>query len=157
MIATIPVDIVHGKLHISGSARSAIQEAVLVWSDGPATLTVERESATRSPQANAYYWGVVVKSLADHTGYTPDETHDVLKIKFLPKDVALRTGTGTVIAEFVIGGSTRALSVGEFYDYVERIRQWAFDALEVDIPPGDPAWRGKEPESRAKPPDSQSV
>jgi hypothetical protein len=138
---TIGVDITHGKLYIRPSARAALEEAVLVWPDGPATLTVEREAATRSLEANAYYWGVVVKALADHTGYTADETHEVLKIKFLPKDVALRTGMGEVVAEFVIGGSTRTLTVGEFFDYVERIRQWAFEALDVDIPPADPTWR----------------
>jgi len=143
MNAVVPVDIVHGKLHVSPSARTALQEAVLLWADGPATLTLERETVTRSAQANAYYWSVVVKALADHTGYTPNETHDTLKIMFLPKDVALRTGTGQVIAEFVIGGSTRELNVREFYDYTERIRQWAFDTLKVSIPPGDPAWRAR--------------
>jgi hypothetical protein len=142
--ASIEVDIIHGKLHVTPSARVALQDAVLTWSDGPATLTIERETATRSQQANNYYWAVVVKALADHTGYTPDETHEVLKIMFLPKDVALATGTGQVIAEFVIGGSTRGLSVPAFFDYVERIRQWAFEALDVDMPPPDPAWRGKE-------------
>ena len=107
MRAEIPVEIVHGKLDIGPSWRMALQESLLVWPDGPATLVVEREQATRSVQANAYYWGVVVKALATHTGYTPDETHDALKIQFLPKDVALRTGTGQVVAEFVIGGSTK--------------------------------------------------
>jgi hypothetical protein len=147
MNAGIPVDIVHGKLQVSGSARSALQEALLTWPDGPATLTVEREAATRSREANAYYWSVVVKALAVYTGYTPDETHDVLKIKFLPKDVALRTGTGDVVDAFVIGGSTRELSISEFYEYVEQIRQWAFEAFNVDIPPGDPAWRSKDRET----------
>lgn len=141
MLTNIGVDIIDGKLYIRPSARSALQEALLLWPDGPATLTVERESVTRSTQANAYYWGVVVEALADHTGYTPDETHDTLKIKFLPKAVAIRTGNGEVIAEFVIGGSTRVLKVGEFFDYVERIRQWAFEMLDVDIPPPDPLWR----------------
>jgi hypothetical protein len=141
MVTSIGVDVTHGKLYIRPSARLAFEEAVVFWPDGPATLTLERETATRSLEANAYYWAVVVKALADHTGYTADETHETLKIMFLPKDVALRTGNGEVIAEFVIGGSTRELSVGEFYDYVERIRQWAFVTLDVDIPPGDPAWR----------------
>jgi hypothetical protein len=141
MTIVIPVDIVHGKLHIGRSHRTALQEAVLVWPDGPATLTLEREAATRSRDANAYYWGVVVKGLADYTGSTPDDMHDVLKIMFLPKDVAIKTGVGEVVAEFVIGGSTRELTVTEFYDYVERIRQWAFEKLDVDLPPGDPAWR----------------
>lgn len=134
-------EIVHGKLHVGPAHRSAMQEALLVWPDGPVTLTVEREAATRSPQANAYYWAVVVKLLAAHTGYTPNETHDVLKIKFLPKDVAMATGTGQVVAEFVIGGSTTELTSVQFYDYIEQIRQWAFEALDVDIPPADPEWR----------------
>jgi hypothetical protein len=134
------VEVVAGKLHVNASALSLLQEGVLTWPDGPVTVTIEREQATRSPQANAYYWGVVVKILAEFTGHTPDETHDVLKLKFLPKDVALATGMGEVVAEFVIGGSTRELTVGAFYDYVERIRQWAFEALDVDIPPADPEW-----------------
>ena len=140
----VPVEIVHGKLHIGASQRSQLQEGVLLWPDGPATLTVEREQVTRSQQANAYYWAVVVKALAEHTGYTPNETHEQLKVMFLPKDVAIRKGNGEVVAEFVIGGSTRELTVSEFYDYVEHIRQWAFETLGVDMPPGDPAWRGRE-------------
>ena len=140
MKAVVSVDIVRGKLHVGASARSAVQDALMVWPDGPATLTVEREQATRSTQANAYYWAVVVKAIADYTGYTPDETHDILKRLFLPKDVEI-TSRHAVIAEMVIGGSTTKLTIGEFCDYVERIRQWAFEELDVDIPPGDPAWR----------------
>ena len=144
MKTAVRVEIVHGKLDVSPSARSALTEALLTWSDGPAMLSVERESVTRSVQANAYYWGVVVKALVDHTGYTPDEMHDLLKIQFLPKDVALASGNGTVVAAFVIGGSTTGLSTGEFYDYVERIRMWAFEKLDVDMPPPDPEWRTRE-------------
>ena len=144
MKAVVKGDIVQGKLQVGASQRSALQEAVLTWSDGPVTVSVERESATRSVQANAYYWAIVVKALADHTGYTPDETHDLLKIKFLPKDVALASHTGEVVAEFVIGGSTKQLTSGEFYDYVEQIRQWAFEKLDVDMPPPDPEWRTRE-------------
>ena len=141
MKAAVSVDVVGGKLHVGDSARSAVQEALSVWPDGPATLTIEREQATRSAQANAYYWAVVVKAIADHTGYTADEVHEILKLKFLPKDVALACGNGEVVAEFVIGGSTTKLTVGEFCDYIERIRQWAFEALDVAIPPPDPLWR----------------
>jgi len=141
--AAVGVDVVRGKLRVGASARAALQEAILAWPDGPVTLAIEREEATRSTQANAYYWAVVVKALTDHTGYTPDEMHDILKVKFLPKAVALATGNGEVVAEFVLGGSTRELTIAEFYDYVEHIRQWAFELLDVSIPPGDPAWRGR--------------
>lgn len=149
MRAEVVVATKRGKLQVSASAGSALKEALLTWPDGPVTLSVEREMATRSTQANAYYWSAVIEPIADHTGYTPDETHEILKVMFLPKDVAIRTGNGTVVAEFVLGGSTTKLSIGEFFDYVERIRQWAFEKLDVDIPPGDPAWRSREPAKRA--------
>jgi hypothetical protein len=146
MEAVIAVDIVKGKLHVGASARSAIQEQLRTWPDCRATLTVARATSSRTAAQNAYYWGVVIKHLSDYSGHTPDETHDVLKIMFLPKDVALHTQTGEVVAEFVIGGSTTGLTSAQFSDYVERIRVWAFDTLDVSIPPGDPAWRGTDAE-----------
>jgi hypothetical protein len=140
--------VVHGKLHVTQPQRFVLQDELLVWPDGPVTVTVERQHATRSAQANAYYWGVVVKLLSEHTGSTPDEMHDILKMRFLSKEVALRRQNGEVVAEFVIGGSTAQLNTVEFYDYVEQIRQFAFDELDVDIPPADPEWREKVSELR---------
>jgi hypothetical protein len=145
---TAYADIVHGKLHIEPANRFVMQEALLVWPDGPVTVTVETRQATRSAQANAYYWAVVVALLAEHTGYTPDDMHEVLKVKFLSKDVSLRRANGTVVGAFVIGGSTADLYSFEFYDYVERIRQWAFEALDVSIPPADPDWRAHAEQER---------
>jgi hypothetical protein len=133
---------VRGKLRLI--APRALSEALTTWDDGPVTVTVERPAATRSVQANAYYWGVVVAALADYTGYTPDETHDILKMQFLSKALALARKNGTVVAEFVVGGSTTQLTSPEFFDYVERIRQWAFEELDVNMPPPDPGWRQAE-------------
>ena len=150
MTIVIPVDIVHGKLHIGRSHRTALQEAVLVWPDGPATLTLER----RPPHAAGMRMpttGASVKGLADYTGSTPDDMHDVLKIVFA-EGRGDQNRVGEVVAEFVNGGSTRELTVTEFYDYVERIRQWAFEKLDVDLPPGIPA-AGARPTRRVPQPD----
>lgn len=99
---------------------------------------VQRRRATRSIQANAYYWGVVLQGLSEHTGYTADELHDICKAMFLPKRLALNNGNGEVKGEFVIGGSTRSLNTNEFYEYVERVRQWASETLDCYIPdPGE--------------------
>lgn len=144
MEALIPVDIAHGKLHVSASARAAIQEALLTWPDCRATLTIEKETRGRSVAQNAYYHGVVLKLLSKHFGGSPDDIHEALKVKFLPKDVVFKTGVGRVVAEFVIGGSTTVLTSVQFSDYIERIRQWAFEDYDVDIPPGDPEWRSQQ-------------
>jgi hypothetical protein len=137
----IPAAIVLGKLEIDPSHRAALQAALAQWVDGPVTITVEQPQATRSQQANRYYWGVVVKALSDHTGYAPTEMHDVMKAKFIPRIVALRRANGSVIGEYVIGGSTAVLFTWEFFEYVEHIRQWAFEDLDCGIPPPDPEWR----------------
>lgn len=90
--------------------------------------------ATRSLQANAFYWACVVETLAEHTGYSPDEMHDVLKAKFLPKRLAVQDRNGALVGEFVIGGSTVRLTTQEFTEYVRQITAWAEDQLEIEIP-----------------------
>src|SRR3954470_23574487 len=98
-------EILDGRLKID--ERDRMIEEVSQWPNGPIEITFERLVATRSHRANAYYWGVVSKGIAGHTGHTPEEVHDTLKLMFLPKDVAFANGNGELIGEFIIGGSTR--------------------------------------------------
>lgn len=93
-----------------------------------------KKRATRSLQANAYYWGVVVHELSEHTGYSPDEMHDFLKAKFIPKRLAVVKGNGLICEERVIGGSTAKMNTNEFYEYCASIKQWAAETLDVVIP-----------------------
>lgn len=102
--------------------------------DGPVTVRIERKRASRSLQANAYYWAVVVAHLSEHTGHTPEELHEYLKARFLPKTLAIANGNGEIVDEFVIGGTTTKLDVVQFYEYVQEIKQWALDSLGVLIP-----------------------
>ena len=120
-----------GKLKIPNVARW--METMRQLPDGPVVLSLRRARATRSLEANAYYWGVVIKAISEHTGYTPDETHQALKMLFLPKHLAYADGNGEVVKDLVIGGSTAQLSRGEFNAYVQSIRAWALQTLDVDI------------------------
>lgn len=97
-------------------------------------LVIERKHATRSAAQNSYYWGVVVGLLSEHTGYTPDEIHEILKAKFLPKKLAVTDGNGEIRGEFVIGGTTTRLNKIEFGEFVEAVRRWAAEDLGVVIP-----------------------
>lgn len=131
-----------GKLKVRN--RQALKRTLATWKDGEYIVRIERAHATRSLQANAFYWGVVVELLAEHTGYTPDEIHEVLKAKFLPKRLAVCDGNGEIRDELVIGGTTTTLDNVEFSDYISRIRQWAVEDLGVVIPDPDPNWRDNE-------------
>jgi hypothetical protein len=77
--------------------------------------------------------------LAEHTGYTPDEIHEILKAKFIPKRLAITNGNGEICGEFVLGGSTTKLDTLDFSEYCERIREWAAESLDIVIPdPSEP-------------------
>ncbi len=97
-------------------------------------VVIRRLHANRSQQSNRYYWAVVVALLSEHTGYTPDETHELLKMQFIPKRLAFLDGNGEVKGEFVVGGSTRKMTTAEFQSYIESIRVWAAQELSVVIP-----------------------
>ena len=112
----------------------ALKAHVHGWRNGEVIIRISRAMATRSLDQNAWYWSQIVGLIAEHTGYTPDETHEVLKQMFLPKTLAIQDGNGEVINELVIGGTTTSLNRLEFGDYCERIRLWAWESLGVDIP-----------------------
>ena len=50
---------------------------------GPVMVVLKRPRKPRSEKENRYYWGVVLKLIAEHTGHTPEEVHSGLKMKFL--------------------------------------------------------------------------
>lgn len=124
-----------GRLEIRN--RKKFTEAVKRMRDGEVLITVTRKHATRSVQANRYYWGVVVELLSEHTGYTPEEIHEVLKAKFIPKRLSVSDGNGEIKGEFVIGGTTTSMNKLEFGEFITNIRQWAAEELDVIIPDPD--------------------
>lgn len=134
-----------GRLEIR--KRKQFKESLRRMRDGAVRVTVERVHATRSLQQSRYYWGVVVELLSDHTGYTPDEIHELLKAKFIPKKLAVTDGNGEIVGEFVIGGTTTKLNKIEFGEYIESIRQWAAE-IGVVIPDPDTGalWSGAKPQ-----------
>ena len=82
-------------------------------------VVVKEQKNTRSVRQNAYYHAVCVKMLADETGYTPDEMHDILRGKFLSKTIIFAG------EEVVIVKSTKSLNTKEFEEYTAAIRQTA--------------------------------
>lgn len=116
--------------------------------DGEVAVTVMPLKASRSGQQNRWYWGVIVELLSEHTGYTPDEVHEVLKAKFLPKRLAVADGNGAIRGEFVIGGTTTKLDKIAFGEFCEAVRRWAAEDLGVVIPDPETAalWPGARPQ-----------
>lgn len=106
--------------------RKAFDAAVAELKDGwEVELEIRRLRATRSQKQNRYHWGVVMKMISGETGYTREEIHDLMKMKFLSKELAFLDGNGEVVEQYVLGGSTRGLDTKEFSEFDERIKEWA--------------------------------
>lgn len=107
------------------------------------TFDFQPEHATRSTQANAYYWGVVVQLATAHTGDEPEDFHDEMCARFLARrriDV-IDHETGEAV-EVVIPGRSSRLSIGDFYAFVERVRLFCGEFLGVETPDPDVTyWR----------------
>ncbi len=123
----------HGKLFIN-HRRQFDQQVRGLDERWILEVIVRRLRATRSTQQNRYWWGVCVELVSQHTGYTPDEVHEIAKQMFIPKRLAVQDGNGEIQGEFVIGGSTRQMNTAEFSAFTERFKQWAAETLDVVIP-----------------------
>jgi hypothetical protein len=117
------------------------REAFNQLKDGKHLITV-KDLRRRSLPQNAYYWGVVVpivkRGLYD-IGYdevrTNDDAHEVLKHIHLKKQMVNKKD-GDVID---IAGSSAALNIPEFNEYIERVCRWSAEYLGIVIPsPNEP-------------------
>ena len=74
-------------------------------------IIVNRDSI-RSTHQNDFLWGTIYPAIADKTGYSCDNLHDILRYQFL------RNSEDKLI-------STSALTKTEFTEYVNKVMNWA--------------------------------
>ena len=97
--------------------------------DGVYYCKVELPRNPRSLNQNSYYWGIVLPIIADYTGNTPDELHNIFKRMFLPPKITMYRNKAIKMPS-----STTDLSTGGFVEYIDRIIGEAGE-LGVSIPP----------------------
>lgn len=93
--------------------------------------TLKVISGRRSTQQSRYYFGVVIPLIAAELGYSPEETHLVLKGELLSKPVELNKKKQTHIMRIA---STTELSTVQMEKYLKRCRDWALEFLDCFIP-----------------------
>ena len=130
-----------GRLTFHGLQR--LEQFVRTLGDGPIQMLLRQPQATRSFEAQKYYFGVVLKLLSEHTGHSVDELHEWAKARFIPRYVSICDRNGVVKDDLVVGGTTTTLTTAQFFEYVEEIRKFAAEELDVAIPDPDPNWREK--------------
>ena len=102
----------------------------------------EEKKPTRSIQQNRYMWGVVYKMIAQESGYSIDEVHELMKRIIFPR-------LGIDEMECVIGDqvinipevfSTTQLDVRQMNDYLSECREFAKTQLNCIIPEPNEDW-----------------
>lgn len=108
--------------------------------EGDYVITVERYIANRSLKANAYYWAVIVKLLAEYWGLDPEDAHELIKQYCNAKTVDVVNKQTGEVEEKTIARSTASLNREEWTQFIERCQRWAAEEFNVVIPDPDPEW-----------------
>jgi hypothetical protein len=131
---TLPASVEQDKIVLSPQAKSTLRTRLRGVKDGtPILITVEKQRAHRSLDANAYYWGCVLRLISEYNGDEVYDLHEFFKKRFNPQAILGDT----------IGGSTAKMNTLEFTEYIEKIRRFALMELGVSIPDPDVEWRQK--------------
>jgi hypothetical protein len=96
----------------------------------PVRIELKRHYGGRSGEQNAWYWGGILRTIAEETGHDENELHEYFKHKFLPKKT-IHLGSEV----FEVPFSTTDLNTAEFTAYIERIRMFAAQELSINVPP----------------------
>ncbi|MFA5168759.1 MAG: hypothetical protein WC530_09550 [Candidatus Omnitrophota bacterium] len=110
---------------------SAVANAI-IWTikEGEnVVVTIKRRYKNRTLNQNAYYWGVVLPPIAEHTGHTAEECHEAYKRMFLPPRI-VEFGK----MSFKMPGSSADLSTVEMTEFIEKIRAHAAVEFGMNIP-----------------------
>ncbi len=108
-------------------------------------VTVQMDRADRSDDQNAALWGVAYKILSEHTGYKPEELHEVFCEGYFGRveyEVMGRQRTRprrtTTVDE---NGKRNVISKIDFANFYSYIQQCAAEHLGVNVPDPDKHWR----------------
>lgn len=100
--------------------------------NGKVEIVIRKYHLKRTLKQSYYYWGIVIRIIADETGHSSDEIHELMKQMFL-KDVIIIKGD-----KYETVRSTTDLDTMQFsQDYIKRIKQWAWSELNLIIPEPD--------------------
>lgn len=94
---------------------------------GEYVVKIKPRSKGRSVQENKYYWSIVLGYIEDETGMSKYLLHEIFKNMFIP----------IVKFEDDYRLTTSDLTHEQIWDYIDKIRLWAKDFLNIAIPSPD--------------------
>jgi hypothetical protein len=119
---TFPGQITNGKLLLDQAP--AFREYLQSLEGKRVDVTVARQLRKRTNDQNRYYW-FILDLISKETGQDPLSLHDAFKFRFSGK---------ITVKGLVIPQSTKTRDTVEFTNYIESIRVWAAEFLNMNIP-----------------------
>lgn len=118
--------------HLSKSVRNKIASELLQFEGKRVEIRIEKLKSKRSIQQNRYWW-LAMTILGNELGYSKEETHELMKFKFLKRERVIEK-TGEIL-EYI--ESTTTLGKSDFADMVTDMVRWAA-SMGIVIPlPGE--------------------
>lgn len=120
----------------SASNRQLLNETLDNLPLGDYVITITPNRKTRSNQQNAYLWGIVYPAVLfglQDAGWEiidEEQVHEYCKQAFAAREV-INKDTGEVLS---LPNSTARMQTAEFNVYVDKIKAFAFEYLNITIP-----------------------
>jgi len=126
-----------GSIEITGDGKmiSDIWNIIKCLKPWVYSYIIKKYFPNRSNEQNRYY-RVILWILSDHTGYTDNEMHEIIKWMFLTEKIRLKWDKRKKLN---ILWSTKTLKTNEFNELMSKIRHWWAQEFWLYIPnPGEP-------------------
>tara|TARA_R100000781_G_scaffold22504_1_gene16721 strand:+ start:61 stop:444 length:384 start_codon:yes stop_codon:yes gene_type:complete len=121
--------IINGKL-ILNNERS-FKDKLIEFEGKEVEIRIKVRTNNRSKEQNSLYWKWI-NILSNETGFQVEEMHELVKYKFLQRNIVNNDGVEEVILK-----STTTLTVSEFNKFMNDILYWSNDTLNINLPSND--------------------
>lgn len=91
-------------------------------------VRIRQRSEKRTKEQNSLYWKWI-EVLSNETGFTKDEMHELIKYKYLKRNIINSEGVEEVVIK-----STTTMTTKEFSQFMNDILFWANSTLNINLP-----------------------
>jgi len=110
-------------------------------------VTLATARAVRAVKLNRYYFGHVLRLIAESNGDDVDDLHAFMCARFLKRRVVVVNTHNGECEEVEIVDRSSTLSGDEFWEFVLKVRLFAAEFFGVETQDPDPTWRDREGEA----------
>jgi len=104
-------------------------------------VTLATPKAIRAIKLNRYYFGHVLRLIAEYNGDEIDDLHDQMCARFLKRRVMVVNKRTGEMQELEIVGRSSKLDGDDFWEFVLKVRLFAAEFFGVETHDPDPEWR----------------